>query len=617
MKNPVHKPIPGPQTKQKTGLVIFTACKVLLLSLFTGCLLQGPWEYTSEEEHIHRGLWVNAFVIAGEPVDDVCIEKLMMLDDEYTDAFTYYASAEVAIEGMFDGTHQILVLSPDTGRGNCFIDDLGRLPEFFFLSDTARAPAMALTGQALDTSADTSSQTDPLALFTNLMESLPEEGQQELDSRYSDTLAILAQAGGDELADFLAQEMPNIIAIINDYMVEYENGDSLFFLTGDLFYTLTHLFSSTGSEDVGGVLITQRFGNTTAQLGSGLQIPPGFGEPDTADFFYSGESRILFALPNVQTTDGFSLLDSIPILNPFFFEGSNMFYIYGFEEAYIDYYETEIEGANNTRIRPKYNVQGAAGIFAGGILDSFEVFIKADAQTDVYPREVSKIAHCLEENENMAYWSSDPQCREYYPEYCEAIEWRYSGCIADLFYTVVELDLDMEALLDSFRVQDSLRMLDSIIAVDSLDSLHIRDSLWQIPDLDSIQRDSILDSILGLDTLNPWQKLDSIGVPDSMGIDAGIFEAAKPPGEMLYCIQNNYPDRVELCAEVQNECSADQGTNQCKEILWLYCLDNKWVPEPCQLGLVSYCKDRPRLSEVLCSHADAYCADHPGEDLCN
>ncbi|MFC1586354.1 hypothetical protein ACFL5V_12470 [Fibrobacterota bacterium] len=627
---------------------IIRALKSALALAFTSCLLHGPWEYAPEEEVIYRGLWVTGYVIAGQPVRDICFEKLHELDEEYTDAFSFYISAEVTISGVFGSSSQTISLTADPDRVNCFIDPQGSLPragedyvldarvvwdsaagqvethiaatahvpEYFQVRDTARAPAMALTGQAAGAVQD-SSGTDLMG-FVSLFESLPEEAQDEFNIMYGDTLeALFASGDTAALTEFFTAEIPAIMGLLNKYTVEYQNGDSIYFLTGD-FFLLSHLFGSYRSDDVAGVQITQRYDEAFAAYGTGMGPFLGIFEPDTGDYYFSGSIRHLMVFPRASG-ETFNLLDSMAILNPMFLGGKNMFYFYGFEEAYVDFHQTEIEYQQDVRIRGEYNIRGAAGIFAGAVVDSFEIYVKADPFTEVYPREVTKVAHCKEErgfHGGDSRWEADLECRAFYSEYCENVLWKDADCVIDLYSTSLELNLSMDALLDSLRPLDSLNMLASLLALDSADSAAVYDSLAALGGLDSAERESFLDSLLTQDTLRARDSLDARGISDSLGIAAEVFENSREEGWMRFCVQNNYPDSVSVCETVRDDCATDYGITECKRYLWQFCLDEKWVPEQCGLGLVSYCTDRPRRSELLCGHADEYCLENPDERLC-
>jgi hypothetical protein len=88
--------------------------------------------------------------------------------------------------------------------------------------------------------------------------------------------------------------------------------------------------------------------------------------------------------------------------------------------------------------------------------------------------------------------------------------------------------------------------------------------------------------------------------------------------EEQFCVENDFPADNPVCAVPTEQCLGTSGTNACKQTLWNFCLDRSWSSDfpQCQPGLASYCHDRPRTSEVLCSHSDPYCAAHPGSPSC-
>jgi hypothetical protein len=106
---------------------------------------------------------------------------------------------------------------------------------------------------------------------------------------------------------------------------------------------------------------------------------------------------------------------------------------------------------------------------------------------------------------------------------------------------------------------------------------------------------------------------------DSAATSARQDPDAVRAATLRFCVAQDFPESVAECAPLKIQCQETPGSNECKRALWDYCLDNQWQQDPhpqCGLGLVSYCKDRPRLSETLCRHADDYCREHADETLC-
>ena len=212
----------------------------------------------------------------------------------------------------------------------------------------------------------------------------------------------------------------------------------------------------------------------------------------------------------------------------------------------------------DARVKPKYNVSGGAGIFAGAVPDSFDVNIRIDTLADAgsetgakaYDLPAVHAVFCRKEG-----WNSAQDCREYYPEYCRAQAWRPKECG-----------------FDAIRI-----CLDTVAAGDT-----------------------------SLGTL-----CDSVAAP-ARAADTATARLA----EAMYCIEKDFPGEA-VCGAPRKDCLESKGENLCKEGLWDYCLDRLWKPEACGPGLASYCHDKPRLSETLCRHADAWCADHKDSPLCH
>jgi hypothetical protein len=239
------------------------------------------------------------------------------------------------------------------------------------------------------------------------------------------------------------------------------------------------------------------------------------------------------------------------VVNTWFQTIRNRLYFYGFEQAYSQYLTTNgLDGnGSDARIKPKFNVTGGQGIFAGAIPDSFDVNIITDSLTKSYSLPAAHASYCKEEG-----WTSNKDCREFYRDYCLSKAWAPKECRQDAVEACLEADL--------------------------------------VTDIDL--------------------KLACSPVADSAKQDTALLRRATT----RFCVANDFPSAEPACAEYKTQCLETKGLNTCKQNLWTYCLDNNWKPKQCGLGLVSYCKDKPRLSEVLCRHADEFCRLNPGEALC-
>ncbi|MBF0429956.1 MAG: hypothetical protein HQK83_01655 [Fibrobacteria bacterium] len=657
-----------------------------------GCLIQGPWDYTPDNPPEHRGLWVSGYVIAGKPITNICVEKILPLDEEYTDAFSFYKSAEVTISGKISGNQRNITLTQHPEERNCFVganDELpekgesyelvgsitwdsagqtittrfsstAQIPQNFQVRKTARAPVQAHTGM-IDTAGNFDAVETGISgkSIEQLLANLSEEGQKIFEETYQDTILQLISSGDSVgLNTVSALAFTELAPYIQNPLLEYDNGDSLFFLTGDLYF-LSHYFSSERSDDVGGAFISHNYSEVTGSFDNGLGPFLGIFEPDTADYRIEGTKRRMFMYPNLEN-DEWSLLDSMAVFNAFLYQGKNRLFFYGFEQAYVDYMETVVDGNGDPKIKPMFNVTGASGVFSGAVVDSFDVFIKGDTKTAVYTRLASMVANCKEENgghmQSRTPWHEDKECRDYYPIYCDSIGWNDKNCAKDLIGEMLVSGLDMESFLDSMYLADSVALLDSLIRKDSLEKANSRAWLEQLSEEDSTKSahtlyeayaylangddaskddirkvvDSLIehnaeDSVLiekslvlieEKDTLSIEDKFDSAGVhsPKQFGLE--LFEKVQKEGEARYCIWNNYPDSIAACSLIKEKVNTPEENIEYKSLLWGFCLDRKWEPTQCRPGLVSYCTDRPRLSEILCSHADEYCNENTNEPLC-
>lgn len=555
-------------SKPHTGRILPLAATAVLLAL--GACIQGPWDYYPENPPTFHGIFVTGYAIAGRPVENLCFERLLDLSEEKTEAFAFYDSAAVRITGSFGGTVRTLTLSPLPDTPNCFQGDpallvergkaydleadiawdsaghlvasrltaTAKVPTDFAVHSTAAAPSLAKTGGV------------PANIFTpEFFAKLPPNVQQVMVKEYGDTL-IKLQSDTAALGAYLkangAKIQDRLIGLLEEDKFTYKEGDTLYYLNGAL-NTLSHYYSSDRSADVNGVLITQRFDPNTERPVTSFDSPLGL-KPDSGQYYFPGDIRRLIVYPDAKSDKGWKVLDSMGVVNTWFHTGRNRLYFYAFEQAYVDFTSTAIEG--EARVKPKFNVDGGQGVFAGGVPDSFDVYIKVDNLTRAYSLPAVHASYCREKSG----WFRNQDCRGYYRSYCAAQAWAPADCGQDAIQACFEADLN------------------------------------------------------GNDTLK--RECDSISQKASK--DTAVLAAAVT----RYCVAEAFPDRNGTCAAMKAQCQETIGVNTCKQALWDYCLDNDWRPSQCGLGLVSYCRDKPRLSETLCKHADEYCRAHPGETLC-
>lgn len=555
------------------------AAAVATVVVVVACI-QGPWDYYPKDPEVFKGVFLTGYALAGRPVEHVCFERVLDLSEEATQAFAFYDSADVRIAGRFSGAAGTLVLAPVVDTPNCFKGDSASLverdgdyaltariswdsagtkvtsvltatahvPRLFKMHDSATAPSFADPKRKLSV---------PDTIFTReFFTSLPPDILVALGREFPEAVPLVLDSGADTstaLRDYIALHgkaiQARLLSLLSADQFTYTKGDTLLYLNGPL-NTLSHHFSADRSPDVHAVLITQQFDSNSSRPETRFDSPLGF-KPDSSRYYFPGSIRRLIIYPDAKGANGYNLLDSMGVVNVWFHTLRNRLYFYGFEQAYYDYTSTAVDGSD-ARVKPKYNVTGGRGIFAGAIPDFFDVNIKIDSlTTKSYPLQITHGLFCSKEG-----WQDSKDCRDYYPAYCNANDWKPGECGQAAVAACLEADAAPDTLLKARCTVEA-------------------DSARQNADLVKF-------------------------------------------GEDQFCIPRNFPDSIPACAASRKRCLDSQGINSCKQALWNFCLDRSWSAnlEQCQPALASYCHDKPRLSETLCRHADEYCAAHAGSVLC-
>jgi hypothetical protein len=494
--------------------------------------------------------------VADRPVEHLCFEKLLTLEEASTDAFAFYDSAAVGITGTFSNGGPVLALTPHPNTPNCFLGPPGTLfrrgesydlsarfvwdsagvpavtvlsataqiPALFEIADTARAPSLVATGVALG------EITSP-AVFMQL----PPGPRALFVASYGDTLTAL---DGDS-AGLAAWEKVNgkrmraeLTVWLQADLLPYGRGDSVFYLNRqNNFSNLSHFFKSRRDARVKGVLISHRFDTTAFRPVTSFDSILGIA-PDSASFYFPGDIRRLIFYGDYRNPDGRHIFDSMGVVNAWFWSGRNRLYFYGTEEIYSDFQTAREEQQGNTKIRLPTNVTGGRGFFAGMVVDSFDLHVKLDAATQAFPYAQARAAACRDKG-----WFNTRDCAGYYPEYCAANAWAPPDC----------------------RVNAMTR------GMDPLDSLTLTPALR--------------------DSARTWATLDA---------------ALKLEAERRYCIDANYSAAVPACAAVRTECENSNAGNGCQLVLWKHCQLNYWKPPECAEGIKSYCRAKRDVAQVMC-----------------
>ena len=592
--------------------------KILLLSLaflLSSCL-QGPWSYTPKVVKVDQGILVQAYIVGGRPITDVCFEPMISLDDVYTNAYAFFDSAMVEVEGDFGTGSESISLSQVADNPNCFIGDAAKfgvagqdynLEAVFWWDSSGTKVRSVMNGTAkipTSFSVGTNAWANSMAFITDvnaqssdgllsLFEGLPEEVSEFFITKYA---TDFAQVGNDEkaqqvwLADNGAQvnvELDSLLAIYEEY-VQYAENDTVSYLSGSL-NTTSHYYKMNASEDVGGILVTQKLDpNHRTPKTRFDEIAERFGKLTPDGFYSASEVRRLIYYSRFSGTD-YDIFDSLPVVNTWFASDRNVLYFYASDSSYNDYVNTTIQEENNSKVKKADFIEGGNGFFTGMLVDSFVVNIRIPENVLQYSRLQAHAAYCNAE----ANWSG-ADCWEFEREYCAEVGYNdrdYSSKNPKLFDNTINYSNCISVL-----VEDALN--------DGQDEMFKVDSVFPNSEVPFTTRKN---------DKEPSQ--DSI-----VALTPEEIEESKLVGLQKFCFENDFVDSK--CSELKSTCVFESGVetvdSECIEAFYGYCQDNLWRSESCGWGQYLYCKQSNINSEVLCGEVNnSYCLENPNDEICN
>lgn len=442
-------------SRRLAGSAISKLLAGITLVVLVAC--QGPWDYWPEDPDQYKGVWIYGHVVSGRPVQNLCLDKLLALDEFLLPGFAFFDSASVKVQGRFNGRDTTLALSPGSDYPNCFNgptdlfaeaggqyyldatirwDSSGSMVTSHFTSSTfipqkfhivnALAPAPALSQNAL---------ADP-----KVINALVAEFGDTVLTLMSDTTAAIA---------FYTSNQDRISNVLRSLLTPYQSGDSVYYMDppNDL---LSHYFHPDYSSDVAGVLVTQIFDTLNSAMGT-TTFDNLFGMTvDSANKADIGDRHRLSYVENMNFANVGNTMDSIPIVNSNLVIGSNLLLFYATTPEYSDYQETAIDNIDDSRIRAKYNIVGGAGIFAGMLVDTFRVVVKAQEGATVYPYMRARTLYCKEDG-----WQKT-SCHNHLPVFCASDGYKDAECWPVAVRTALDSGLAWDALLPSTIPADSL-----------------------------------------------------------------------------------------------------------------------------------------------------------------
>jgi len=131
------------------------------------------------------------------------------------------------------------------------------------------------------------------------------------------------------------------------------------------------------NEDIGGTLVSMIYDPDLVYWGENFmdeivrQFDPN---GDTIIHSHFGDRQLLYTATNAQMANSKKDIDSIPILGLMLpIAGEIELLFYATTREYINYQNTFLQNSGDSRVKPIYNIKGGAGIFAGMLVDTFNV----------------------------------------------------------------------------------------------------------------------------------------------------------------------------------------------------------------------------------------------------
>lgn len=581
---------------------------LIIAALILGACIQGPWSYKPEDNAEYQGIYTEGTLIADRPIRDICFEKLLMLSEYYTDAYAFYSEASVIISGPSGD----VVLSPQAQKPNCFEGDASdivqrgsvyqlratftwdssgtnvettyrataNVPTTFTVNDTATVSEQAFINQS------TNVQASPEGLF-ELVNGLPQEGQDAFLNEYGDLIGQftnqLAEGDTTGAMNLFFENFQEMNARIGQLYEEYDvrapyvQGDSIYYLTGGL-NTTSHYYNFQYSDDVASVLITQRFDtNAVVPLNSFSAAFEQFGLTAATQYF-DGTIRRLIHYPNFYNPGkDFFIFDSLPVTNTWYMGGNNTIYFYGYEQAFTDYALTYIDEHDNPKVRPEFNIEGGRGVFAGAVVDSFQVFIRNPDGNRSWTMFEAQAGYCEEEG-----WDSSQACQEFELRYCRQTS----------FDPVKYVEENKEEFDENKAYTNCM------------------EAAFKAAWIDSVDEDTYV-------SLNP-----NFTQSDNAANAASLRTEVRNQALIEFCVSDFFES--DLCDTIEEHAHSWKSeivqehpeVNKIKDLHWMYCENSSWTAPTCDWAQRSFCIEKDISSTILCEPAEIWCESQSDEIFC-
>jgi len=309
----------------------------------------------------------------------VCLEKMHNLNEVYMRGFAFYESVSIEIKGPFSGKDTSVFLKPDTANfahnPNCFVGD------------------------------------------ENLI--------AEANGNYNMYVTVTWDSAGKKVtSEFSAKtHIPKKFKIKKAYDLlgkQFKEKDTIMYLPPPMDMNSNYFIPEYTNDDIGGALVSMVYDTSEA---SGFRWGENFidklaeqfdtDNSDTARHARFGDRRLLYTATNTHIANMNKDIDSIPIMGFMMpARGNIKLLFYATTREYIDYRSTFLQGSGDSRAKPIYNIEGGAGIFAGMLVDTFEVNLKTTPDLKTYSYAEAQKSYCMQKDREyeVENWRTHSQC---------------------------------------------------------------------------------------------------------------------------------------------------------------------------------------------------------------
>ena len=327
-------------------------------------------------------------------MEHICFDKMHALNEVRMPRFAFYDSATVEVTGTFSGEVRTVSLRPDFRNPNCFegVWELGL--------------------------------------------------QAEAGKDYELNASITWDSAGKKTtSNFHAKTtIPQRFEVIKAYDLMgklYGKGGRILYLPPPMDLK-SNYFIPDYSDDVAGVLVSIVYDkdiywgeNFMTQLAAQFMGNGDDSITAAAQLAKFGDRQKLYFARNMEVMGTLNEIDSIPIMGLMMpAEGGFKLLFYATTEDYIKYRDSYLNGADDSRMKAVYNIEGGAGIFAGMLVDTFDVRIQASPDVKIYSYHDAQASYCSREDfqTKEIEWKTSRRCIEIWDSqiwwdiYCKELE---------------------------------------------------------------------------------------------------------------------------------------------------------------------------------------------------